>query len=66
MVLTVRDTGVGIPADQLPHMFERFRRAENSRGRTNEGTGIGLALIHELVKTAWRIRQRREYPRPGQ
>jgi len=48
--LTVRDTGVGIPTDELPHMFERFHRIERSRGRTHEGTGIGLALVQELVK----------------
>ncbi len=49
-VLTVRDTGVGIPPQELPHMFERFHRIERSRGRTQEGTGIGLALVRELAK----------------
>ncbi len=48
--LVVRDTGVGIPESELPHMFERFHRVDNARGRTHEGTGIGLALVHELVK----------------
>ena len=48
--LSVRDTGVGIPKDQLEHVFERFRRVEVSRARTHEGTGIGLALVQELVK----------------
>ncbi len=48
--LTVRDTGVGIPSEELPRMFERFHRVEGSRGRTYEGTGIGLALVQELVK----------------
>jgi PAS domain S-box-containing protein len=48
--LTVRDTGVGIPLDELPRMFERFHRIKDSRGRTYEGTGIGLALVQELVK----------------
>jgi PAS domain S-box-containing protein len=48
--LTVRDTGVGIPSDELPRMFERFHRVEQTRGRTHEGTGIGLALVHELVR----------------
>jgi len=47
--LAVRDTGVGIPAHELPHMFERFHRVQNSAGRTYEGTGIGLSLIKELV-----------------
>lgn len=49
-VLTVRDTGVGIPQDQLPRIFERFHRVENAHARTHEGTGIGLALVNELVR----------------
>jgi PAS domain S-box-containing protein len=49
-VLRVRDTGVGIPAAELPHVFERFHRVEGTRGRTFEGTGIGLALVQELVR----------------
>jgi PAS domain S-box-containing protein len=48
--LTVADTGTGIAADELPHVFERFHRIENARARTQEGTGIGLALVAELVK----------------
>ncbi len=50
VVLKVTDTGVGIPAKELPHMFERFHRIENTAGRTHEGTGIGLSLVHELVQ----------------
>lgn len=46
----VMDTGVGIPKQELPHMFERFHRIENVHGRSHEGTGIGLALTQELVK----------------
>jgi signal transduction histidine kinase len=49
-ILTVRDTGTGIPADELPHLFERFHRVQGARSRTHEGTGIGLALVQELVK----------------
>ena len=49
-VLTVKDTGTGIPEDAIPHLFERFYRVPNASGRTHEGTGIGLALVHELVK----------------
>ena len=49
-VLAVSDTGVGIPAKELPHLFERFHRVEGSPGRTHEGSGIGLALVQELVK----------------
>jgi PAS domain S-box-containing protein len=48
--LAVRDTGIGIPDEQLPKVFERFHRVEGSRGRTQEGSGIGLALVRELVK----------------
>ncbi|WP_162903160.1 ATP-binding protein [Taibaiella koreensis] len=50
IVLRVQDTGIGIPETELPRMFERFHRVEGSAGRTHEGTGIGLSLIHELVK----------------
>jgi len=48
--LRVRDTGVGIPDAELPRLFERFHRIEGQRGRTQEGTGIGLALVQELVR----------------
>jgi signal transduction histidine kinase len=48
--LTVSDTGTGIPEKDRLHIFERFHRVENARGRTIEGTGIGLALVQELVK----------------
>ncbi len=49
-VLTVRDTGVGIPKDEMPKLFERFHRVEGAVGRTQEGSGIGLAFVQELVK----------------
>ncbi|MFY0578187.1 sensor histidine kinase [Cystobacter fuscus] len=48
--LTVRDTGTGIPEAEMPRLFERFHRVETTRGRTYEGTGIGLALVQELVR----------------
>ncbi len=48
--LSVRDTGTGIPAGELPRIFERFHRVDGARGRTHEGTGIGLALVQELVR----------------
>jgi signal transduction histidine kinase len=48
--LEVSDTGTGIPQDELPHLFERFHRVKNARGRSYEGSGIGLALVQELVK----------------
>src|SRR5580658_5653812 len=48
--LRVRDTGVGIPDEAIPKLFERFNRVPNTRSRTHEGSGIGLALVHELVR----------------
>ena len=48
-VLEVSDSGVGIPATDLPRVFDRFYRVTASRGRTFEGTGIGLSLVRELV-----------------
>ena len=48
--LSVRDTGCGIAAYELPRVFERFHRIEGAPGRTYEGTGIGLALVQELVR----------------
>ncbi|WP_028104368.1 ATP-binding protein [Pseudoduganella violaceinigra] len=49
-VLSVADTGVGISGDQQQHIFERFRRVEGARSRTHEGSGIGLALVRDLVE----------------
>ena len=49
-VLTVRDTGTGIPSAELPKVFDRFHRVEGANGRSFEGSGIGLALVQELVK----------------
>ncbi|CAO3457433.1 FOG: PAS/PAC domain [Azospirillum argentinense] len=48
--LVVRDSGTGILESELPRLFERFHRVEGARGRSHEGTGIGLALVQELVK----------------
>ena len=50
VVLVVQDTGTGIPASELPHLFERFHRVRGATARTHEGSGIGLALVSELVK----------------
>ena len=48
--LCVADTGVGIPESELPHLFERFRRVRGAKSRSHEGSGIGLALVDELVR----------------
>ncbi|HEY2509927.1 MAG TPA: ATP-binding protein [Polyangiaceae bacterium] len=48
--LEVADTGTGIPAAAIPRLFERFHRVEGARSRSHEGSGIGLALVHELVR----------------
>ncbi|NEB76044.1 SpoIIE family protein phosphatase [Streptomyces sp. SID14478] len=48
-VVTVEDSGVGVPAAEMPRLFERFHRIANTRARSNEGSGIGLALVQELV-----------------
>jgi signal transduction histidine kinase len=48
--LEVSDTGTGIPESELSHLFERFHRVKGARGRSYEGSGIGLALAQELVK----------------
>lgn len=48
--VAVADTGTGIPAQDIPHIFERFHRVEGAAGRSFEGTGIGLSLVSDLVK----------------
>ena len=48
--VTVKDTGQGISADFLPHVFDRFRQADSSRARTHGGLGLGLAIVRHLVE----------------
>jgi PAS domain S-box-containing protein len=48
-IVAVTDTGIGIPAAEMPRLFERFHRIETARARSTEGSGIGLALVKELV-----------------
>ncbi|MEU3057189.1 HAMP domain-containing sensor histidine kinase [Streptomyces griseus] len=50
VVIEVRDTGSGIPAEDLPHVFDRFWRAEKSRSRRTGGSGLGLAIVRKLVE----------------
>jgi signal transduction histidine kinase len=48
--LSVSDTGIGIADEQMPRLFERFHRIEGAKARTHEGSGIGLALVNDLVR----------------
>jgi histidine kinase len=48
--LVVEDTGVGISAEHLPHIFERFYRVDKSRARAGGGSGIGLTIAKYLVE----------------
>jgi signal transduction histidine kinase len=50
VLLRVRDTGSGIPDDELPRLFQRFHRVQGARARTHEGSGIGLALVNDIVR----------------
>ena len=62
VTLRIADTGIGIPAADLPNIFERFHRVENALGRSMEGSGIGLALVQELAKLhAGRVHVESEY-----
>ena len=50
VVITVADTGAGIAPEDLPHVFERFWRAEKSRSRRTGGSGLGLSIVRQLVE----------------
>ena len=64
--LTVIDTGIGIPTDKLPYIFNRFYQTDNARARAYEGSGIGLALVHELtLRLGGTIRAQSQTEGPG-
>jgi signal transduction histidine kinase len=50
LIVRVSDTGEGIPAEFMPHVFERFRQADSSQSRRHGGLGIGLSLVRQLVE----------------
>ncbi len=50
LVMTIEDEGVGIPAEDLPHIFKRFYRVDKSRTRSTGGTGLGLAVVKEIIE----------------
>lgn len=50
VTVEIEDTGIGIPPEELPHIFERFYKADKARKRTSSGSGLGLAIVHTIVK----------------
>ncbi len=51
IVFEVRDSGIGIPADDMPHLFEKFYRGKQREARAQHGTGLGLAIVHSIAES---------------
>ena len=51
IILSVKDTGIGIPKEHIPHLFERFYRVDEARNKSTGGTGLGLAIAQQIIKT---------------
>lgn len=51
IILSLKDTGIGIPKKHINHLFERFYRVDETRNKNTGGTGLGLAIAHQIVKT---------------
>lgn len=49
IIVTIKDTGIGIPTEELPHIFERFYMADKSRNRTKSGSGLGLSVVKKII-----------------